>query len=61
MSVRNIIVIVAIFSLISFAMGFWTGVLVEGHNLKTWFNERLDRYEAEHLKNDENEEANHGN
>ena len=56
MTARNILVIVAIFSLISFAMGFWTGVLVEGHNLKTWFNERLDRSEAEHLKKAESEE-----
>ena len=55
MTARNIIVIVAIFSIISFCMGFWTGVLVEGHQLKTWFNERLDRYEAEHLKKTESE------
>ena len=56
MTFRNVMVIVAIFSIISFAMGFWVGVLVEGHNLKTWFNERLDRYEAEHLKEHREEE-----
>jgi len=56
MTFRNVLVIVAIFSIMFFAMGFWTGVLVEGHNLKKWFNERLDRYEAEHLKKAESEE-----